>query len=430
MSRPFENWARTVRTSPRRWERPGSEDEVVALVRRARAAGERLKVSGARHSWSPLAAGDDVQVELHDLDRFVAVDRDACRVTVQAGCTLATLVDVLATHDLALPVLGSITAQTVAGAIATGTHGSTLRHGNLGTLVTAARLVDGTGEVVVLEEGDPRLPAVRVHLGALGLLTEVTLAVVPAFRLEERRFRLPFDDAAAQAEAMARDHAFVKLWWLPPSDDALVFAYDLTDAPGERSALAWTIDGLVNRTVFPAVLALGGRVPPLIPTITRTIDRIHLVPGTRRGRSDHLLTLVMPPRHRETELAVEVGRTAEAMHAARDCIGRQRAPLDFIQEVRFVRGDDSWMSPASGRDTCQLGMYGARSPAVDAAFTAFQGWGRTVGARPHWGKETTLAAHEVDALYPDAPAFRALAEAFDPDGLFRTPALDAILGRA
>src|SRR5690606_9238573 len=147
-------------------------------------------------------------------------------------------------------------------ATATGTHGSSLRHGNLGQAIVGARLVTGAGDVIEVGADDPRLEAVRVHLGALGVLTPLTLKVVPAFRLEERRLRLPFDDACRVRRLLAARHEFCKLWWLPHAGEALLFIDVRTAEPGVRSRLAWQVDGLVTRTLFPALLGLGGRVPP------------------------------------------------------------------------------------------------------------------------------------------------------------------------
>lgn len=425
MTRPFVNWSRTVRTQPRSWHRPTTEAQVVDLVVQARREGRRIRACGSRHSWSAVAAGHDNQVDLGDLDRFLDLDADT--VTVEAGVQLQTLVDVLAAHGRALPVVGSILEQTVAGATATGTHGSSWHRPNVAANVRALRLVTGTGEVRDLE-GD-ELDALRVHLGSAGLVTRITLGTVPAFRLKETMVRLPFDEAADTILDTAQAHDFCKLWWLPHARDAYVFTYDVTDEPGERDARAWAVDGWVNRTVFPAMLRLGGWFPPAITPIQRAIDVASFRPGSRVGRSDHMLTLVMPPRHRETELAFDVARTPEALRAVREMVTSMGARVDFIGECRFVDGDSGWLSPAYGRRSCQLGVYATHSPDVDRVFAAYQGLGDAWGARPHWGKEHDLSADEVEALYPQARAFRAMADELDPDGLFAGPAVAAVRGR-
>src|SRR5262249_49402295 len=147
------------------------------------------------------------------------------RVTIAAGTRIRELVAALAERGLALPIVGSIAAQAIAGAIATGTHGSSLVHGNLSSLVEGVRLIDGRGSPIEIGAHDPRLDGARVHLGALGVLTRITLRVEPAFRLAETIEALPLDGACARAAELARSAEYVKIWWLPHTPRAFVFRY-------------------------------------------------------------------------------------------------------------------------------------------------------------------------------------------------------------
>lgn len=425
---PFVNWAGNVRSQPTAWAAPADEAEARALVRAIRARRGRLRVHGARHSWSPIAASDDVQVSLERMNRVVSVQQSARTVTVQGGCRLATLNRALAARGLALPILGSIAEQTLSGAIATGTHGSSLRHGNLSTFVERLRLVDGRGEVVELAGDDPRLAGARVHLGALGVVTEVTLRVVPAFGLVETLVRLPIEEAAARLAQLSLDHEYLKVWWYPPSEEVGLFTLARGPADSRRAfaGIAW--EAAANAVLFPSILAATRRDPSLIVPLNRAIDRVHLRPAVRTGRSDEIFLLAVPPRHRETELAFPAHRAGEALLALRDLVRDTGARLDFLSELRFVRGDDGWMSPAHGRDTCQLGVYATHSPDATRAFADFATLGRRWDARPHWGKEGSFTHEAISRTYPRAEVFRALARAFDPDGVFRNGFLDAVLG--
>lgn len=425
---PFENWARTVRSQPSAWARPGTELEVIELVRSVAARGGRLRASGARHSWSPIAASDDVQVDLGGLDRMATFDPDEGTVTVGAGIRLKDLVHTLARAGLALPVLGSVLEQHLAGALATGTHGSSLHVGNLASLVERLVLVDGRGELRELGPHDPELAGARVHLGALGLVTQITLRVVPHYRLVERRVRMPLEQAAHALVPAARDHAFAKLWWLPGCRDALLHTYDPTDDPRDPSALAAAIDRAANAAVFPVLLGAGKLWPALIPWTNRLVDAVHFRPSERTGPYDTMLAVGMPPRHQESERAFPLAHTGDALVALADHLARHRQKLDFILEARVVKGDDAWMSPAYGGDVCQLGVYGTHSPDLVPATTAFDAIVAPWGGRPHWGKATDIAWDEVRRLWPRAEDFRALARAFDPRGLFRNRFLDRVLG--
>ncbi len=413
--RRFVNWARTVRTPPVTWREPTSEDEVIAAVRERPG---KLRVVGAGHSWSAIAAPEQVAMTLARLAGVLAVGDGT--VTVHGGTQLAALADALAARGLALPIVGSIAQQSVAGAIATGTHGSSLVHGNLASNVRGMRLVTGTGDVVELAAGDPRLAAARVHLGALGVITQVTLGVEPAFRLAETIEQVAIADVPAAVQTIAASAEYVKIWWLPHTRAASVFRYARTTAaeatPG--AAARWLDEHVVNGLVFAAVLGVTRQRREWIPAINRAVARVYLNRAQRIGRSDRMLMTAMPPRHRETEAVVPMARAGEAIARTVALIDRERVRVNFPLEVRFVGGDDGWLSPAAGGDVCQLGAYIGETSDTERFFAAFWRELRELHARPHWGKEFDHAPAELRALYPRWDDFAALRRELDPRGMF------------
>jgi FAD/FMN-containing dehydrogenase len=415
--RRFVNWARTVVTRPGAWHAPASEDELGELLRKAR--GRRVRVVGGAHSWSPIAAPEDVAISLDAFAGIVALARDEGRVVVRAGTRLRTLNARLAAVGLALPIVGSIDAQAVGGLVATGTHGSSLVHGNLSSLVSRMRLVLANGDGLDLTASDPRLDGARVHLGALGVVTEVTLPVVPAFRLAETTEHVRIADVPVALPAIARSAEYCKVWWMPHTRRAQVFRYERT---GERttarpspSRTRWIEQNLLHAYVFPALLRIE-RARALVPRFNRLVSGSFVRPR-RVGPSALMLSTPMPARHRETEAAMPLERAGEALERVVRAIDRAGVRVDFPLEIRFVRGDAGWMSPAHGADTCQIGAYCFGRDA-DAYFAAFWREMRAVGARPHWGKELDHGAEEVRALWPQAPRFLSLRDELDPDRLF------------
>ena len=412
------NWSRTEHCDPSRIELPGNEAAVVAVVAEARASGLGIRVVGARHSWSDIAMTDGLLVSLDRMQEVLELDAAAGTVRVQAGIRLHRLSDALDALGFALPIVGSVVEQSLAGVLSTGTHGSSLTHGNMPSFVVALRLVTGTGDVLVLDEGHALLPAARVGLGALGIITEVTLRVVPAFRLCETTETMAFDAAVADIDVIARSAEFVKLWWLPHTDAVVVFRTDRTDQAGAVSSLArWVDRVVVNKVAFTVLLLLGRLLPFLIAPVNRLVAKTYLKPRRTIGRSDRVLSLAMPPRHRETEYSVPVERTAEAILATRALIEAGLA-VNFIVEVRFVRGDDGWMSPASGRDSCQLGAYMADAPGIQDYFDGFAAAMKQLDGRPHWGKELTCTPDEIRGMYPHADDWVKAVQEHDPDGVF------------
>lgn len=418
----WSNWAGNVRSSPRAWVRPASEDEIVDAVRGAR--GRTMRVVGAGHSWSRIAAPEQIAMQLDAHAGIVARERDEVRV--RAGTRLRDFLGALALEGRTLAIVGSIAEQSLAGAIATGTHGSSLVHGNLASLVTAMRLVDGRGEIHELT-GD-RLVGARVHLGALGVVSELTFRTVPAFQLAETVEVMPVGEVRANLAAIARSAEYVKLWWMPHTRHAAVFRYErTTDAnTGPDPVRQRRVDERLHRYVFPLVLRLGaipGLTRRLSPLIART-----LVKPRRIGEARLMMSTPHPARHRETEAALPLERAGEAFERLVHCIDRDRLTVNFIVEARFVPADPAWMSPAYGVDTCQLGAYcyGGGSTRYFAAFWREM---RALGARPHWGKELDHSADEIRALFPQADAFRALRDELDPARTFASSFHTQILGQ-
>ena len=419
----WTNWAGNVRSKPREWHRPTSEAEIHAVIRRAR--GRSLRVVGAGHSWSPIAAPDDIGVSL---DGYASiVDDTSTTVTLHAGMRLRDLLQYLSRRGRTLAIVGSIAEQSLAGAIATGTHGSSLVHGNLASLVERMRLVDGRGRVHTLT--GERLEAARVHLGALGIVTELTLRTVPEHLLAEEIETLPVARVGAALAAIARSAEIVKVWWMPHTKQACIFRYHRTTerASGPDPARQrWFEESVLHRWVFPTILRLGA-VPRLTQAISPLIGR-SLVKPRRVGPNTLMLSTPHPARHRETEAALPLDRAGEAFDRLVRVIDRERLTVNFIVEARFVPADPAWMSPAYGVDTCQLGAY-CYGRAATPYFAAFWREMRAMGgARPHWGKEMDHTAAEIRALYPRAADFIALRDELDPDRLFGSPFHRQILG--
>lgn len=417
----FRNWAKTHACQAAACHQVRGEDEIVELVRRARRRGVRLKAVGGGHSWSDIALTDGELVRLDGHDAVLAVDRERCQVTVQAGIRLRQLNALLPEHGLGLSNLGSIAEQSIAGATATGTHGTGIRFGNLATQVVALRLVTGAGEVRELSAAqDPELfSAARVGLGALGIVSSVTLQCEPAFRLEERAFALPFARALAEMDALVEEHEHVKFWWMPHTDSVQVFTCTRTSASLRRRAVRRWIDrSPVTRWLFAGLLGLSRLVPAAIPTLNRVINVAYFRPGQRVDRSDRVFNTIMPPVHRETEYGIPRAQAAAALGQLRELIERQRLHVNFFVELRFVAGDDLLMSPCYGRPSCLIGAYMYPSRSLETYFREFERLMVEFDGRPHWGKEFTAGAATLRRVCPGYERFDAIRRQLDPDGVF------------
>lgn len=410
---------------------------MVHAVVAARTQGTTVRVVGAGHSWSRIAAPEGLAMSLDALAAPIRVDEARQTVTVPGGMRLRTVSDRLRAAGLALPIVGSIQAQTVAGAIATGTHGSSLTHGNLATLVTGLRIVTGTGDVLELDDGDERLRAARVHVGALGVVTSVSLRIRPTGRLHQSIEHVPVESVPDALPEIAASAEYVKVWWLSHATRAQVIRYTRTeDAVTRRPSAAtsrWIDERVMHRTVFPAMVGLQNRRPTITAGINERLSRIYLGAASQVGQDALMLNTPMPMRHRETEAAVPMVTAPEAVRRVLGLFDAGRPAVSFPLEIRFVRGDDAYLSPASSRDwgsdTCQIGAYTTEGPDCTSYFQAFWGVMRDLGARPHWGKELDHTAAELAGLYPDMARFCSVRDELDPDRVFGGEVHTRLLGR-
>jgi len=420
------NYGRNLRFAPRRHVFPRTPEELAAIVRES----AHVRVVGAAHSWSPAIVTDDTLVSVDRMRAAIALDRDAMQVTVQAGMRLSELGAYLDEHGFALTSLGSIDSQSVAGVVATGTHGSGRNFRCISTQVARLQLVDGRGQDVTIERGHPDFAGAVGSLGALGVVHAITYDVVPAFRLHDVTQVRRFDEAIEQIDELLASGDHVKLWWLPPGDDAIVFRYDRTDQLANDSKVRrWFKERVIAVAVYRTLLAVGrlsGRrwIPAINRFLTkeagRTLDRI--------APSYIGFLTPIPPVHAEAEWAFDVRDAKPILREYRRLLPDDGHSYNFIQEIRFSKADELWLSPGYERDSMWLSLYNIDRAGWPAQLAKFEAFARAHGGRPHWGKQATVDRAYLRGQYPRLDEFAALAARFDPERKFRNAWLDEILG--
>jgi FAD/FMN-containing dehydrogenase len=393
MTETIVNWSGGVRFTPARVERPSSEEEVVAIVREAVASRRHLRVIAACHSSSPIFVSRDLVVSLARFQGVVAHDAARHEAVVRAGTTLADAGQELLTRGLAVHNLGDVDVQTVLGAICTGTHGSGRTLQNLATMLVGGRMVTGTGEVVVFDvEQDPELVrGLRVSLGALGIITEARLRLLPAYRLRRREWCVRIDDCLDRLDRLADEHRNIDFYWYPRSDLAKVRTLD---EPAQA----------------PASSGLG---------------------APREDREDWAPNIIAKQRDLKFEemeyaLPAEAGMACFAAIRAR-VKERHRRTVAWRTLYRFVAADDAFLSPAHGRATVTISLHHNAGEPYRDYFDDIEPIFRDHGGRPHWAKRHGLGAAALRPLYPMWDAFQALRRRLDPHGVFLTSQMRSLL---
>ncbi|HEX4361230.1 MAG TPA: D-arabinono-1,4-lactone oxidase [Pseudonocardia sp.] len=425
----WTNWSGGQQCRPSATVRPLDEAGVRAAVQRAARRGVRVRPVGAGHSFSPLAATDDILLDLSALTGLVRVSEGPqARVRVRAGTTLAGLNVALAQRGLALATLADVDTPTVAGAVATGTHGSTSRSGSLSAQVTGMRMVQGSGAAVEVTGAD--LDAARIGLGALGVVTEVELAVRPELVLRASQARLPLDDVLRPDYLDA--HRWAEFSVFPYTEDALArWADEVTDQPDAPSRVN-TVRTFVERRLVRAAavgggVALGRTVPRLVPTINRAAT-VLTGSGSVTDLAHRVLVARPVVRWEESEWALPREALAEAVRELLAAISERELDVGFPLEVRVGPAESGWLHPAYGRATGWVAVHTATGTDPEPLFGLTADVLGAHGGRPHWGKRHPWTADRIAAAYPKLPDWLAVRDRYDPERVFTNPYLATLLG--
>ena len=430
MSEEWTSWSRQQRCRPREVLRPADEAALAEAVRRSAAAGRTVRPVGSGHSFTALCVTDDVQVDLSRLHRVLDVD-SAGVARVQAGITLHALSAELHRHGRALENMGDVDTQTVAGALATGTHGTGLRFPNLSARMVGGRLVTADGSVLDVGADPELLLAARVSLGALGVLSEVHLQTVPAFRLHKVEEVRPLDELLADLDRLVAGQDHVELYALPWSSRALLLRSRRTDEPATPPPRwrTWLTDELLNNTGLGLLQRAGRRFPALSPALGRLTGV--LASGSERLDDSHrVFASNRRVRFTESEWALPRDVLPDAVRAVLALVERDRLPVTFPVEVRVAAADDALLSTAQGRDTGYVAVHQYVGAEWSAYFHGVEQVMLGLGGRPHWGKRHECGADVLAPRYPGWQRFQDVRDRLDPLGVFTNAHLASTLGPA
>ena len=424
-----KNWAGNQRCVPAEVHRPTSTSGVATIVRDASQAGRRVKVIGGGHSFTDVAMTDGHLLSLDAMNRVIGID--GCDVTVQAGIHLYELNAHLAQHGLAMPNLGDIDRQSIAGAVSTATHGTGAALGNIATTIVGLEIVTGDGSIRRADESnDPELLRVaRVGLGALGILTEVTLRCVPAFNLHAVETIEPLADVLADFEQVMTSTDHVEFYWFPGGRRVQLKRNSRTDAPAApQSKVAYIRDKWIGENLaFGTVCRVGRRFPAAAPKIAKLITSS----ASERDlidRSDKIFCSPRKVRFLEMEYGLPLDAVPEVIGRITTAVKSLPFPPMFPVEVRVSQADDIPLSTAHGRASGWIAVHQYIGAPYESYFQAVEQIMNDYEGRPHWGKMHFQSAATLASRYGEWDVFQAARAELDPTGTFANAYTDRVLG--
>ena len=393
----WQNWSQGVIAHPQRVFGPRSEQEILDVMETAVSNNWGVRLTGSGHSFVPLCASDGVIVSLDRLQGIVNIDPAAQEATVWAGTKIYQLGEPLLRAGLAMENMGDIDRQSIAGAISTGTHGTGQGIGSISTQVVGVRLITAVHKIldITAETHPALLKATQVSLGALGIISQVTLRLLPTYRLHEQTWAEPFEACMAKLDAYIAATRHFEYFWSPTEDACACKALNPTEA-----------------TALPTIArpAAAGRLQRYLTE--ERIDYSHRIFPSERN----LL-------FNEMEFAVSEEDGPACVRAIRHLMQTKYPDVRWPIEYRTLGADDIWLSPAYGRNTVTISIHQAAALPYENFFRDAEAIFRAYNGRPHWGKIHYHSGDEMRQLYPMWDDFLRVRQELDNNGRFLNPYL-------
>ncbi len=420
----IRNWSGSVSFTPSAVHTPRSSAEVAALVRQA----QKVRVIGSGHSFTPLIATDHTLISLDALQGID--DIDGMHVTVHAGTKIKALGSQLYRNRLAQQNLGDINVQSIAGAISTGTHGTGVNFGGLATQVTGLTLVTGDGSFLhCSNDNAPDIfKAAQVSLGALGIITSLTLLVVPSYRLSIELKKSTLAHTLADLEHLKSANRHFEFYWIPHTDTVQLRLTNQSTEPAQGHTFSrWFNETVLENGVVWLFSAFARAFPSASAGVARTLAAL-ISPSRHVNHAHEVFASKRLVKFQEMEYNLPAAAFPTVIKEIAQAIERERIQVHFPVECRFAQGDDIDLSPAFGRDSAYIAVHMFRGMAYRSYFDRVEAIFKAHDGRPHWGKLHTRTAADLEPLYPRWHAFQAARNRCDPNRVFTTPYLETVLG--
>lgn len=391
------------------------------LIARVQFSDQPIRMYGHRYSSADICAGNPILLDMTQMNQVIEINREKKQITVEAGMTLATLCETIEAEGWTLPCLPDINAITLGGALATGTHGTGRTGHPLSEYMIGCHLVKSDGTLLTLQENDPLLPAVRISLGTLGIMSQVTFQCEDEYTLHVKERPMRDEEWTNQLDTLLEDHEFVRILWLPHTDHGYMITADKIDPNQkieEKAGPSWlkyrrTASAFLYKWThqFPSFTALANKIlfTGFFNSSQEHKGSLYNATVTKKRSSTMELSEWTIARSRFPALFKELKAALED--------NRNRAYAHVPMDIRFLKQDDSWLSYAHGEDCVTVGCVCRVSDKADQydAFNLMEETFLKYGGRPHWAKRFQAGHEELSVLYPKWDNFLALRKKMDPE---------------
>ncbi|BBM82721.1 D-arabinono-1,4-lactone oxidase [Candidatus Uabimicrobium amorphum] len=424
----WQNWSGSVSCMPNKIFFPTSEQDIIDAIQQVKYKKQAIRVEGSRHSFTPLIETEDNILSLKQYHGIYSIDEEKCEATVKSGTQLRALGQMLADRGLAMQNLGDIDCQTIAGAVSTGTHGTGLSLGGIATQVASFSLVTADGEVIHCSETENSevFKAGQISLGALGIISKLTLKLMPAYYLKVVKKRCTLDESLENFTQNIENNRHFEFFWLPHTNYTYTKAMNITNDKKDRGTWRKYFSEIVFEN---GALFMFGSLCRLFPRWSQKISAAgtSLIPqGEETNLSANIFSSYRWVRFHEMEYSVPLEKGTEVLREIEAFIRKENIKVTFPIEFRVAKEDDIYLSPSYGRPSVYIAIHSFKGVPYEKYFAGCEAIFRKYNGRPHWGKMHNLKASDFKNIYPKWENFHRVRRELDPDGLFMNPYLQSI----
>lgn len=418
----WTNWSEQYGAYPNYYA-PHSVEEIADIVKEHARLGRTIRVTGAAHSFSPVALPEQSALTLHHLRGLISVDAENSTATFYAGTYLYEIGPLLARYGLALINMGDIQAQTLAGAISTGTHGTGVTLGSFSSMVTAWGFINGLGKYVEHTRGEDALSeALAVSVGLLGILVTVTIRVIPLYSLAYTSKRQNLYEELPRFQTTIRENRHVEWFYFPGSETIQVKTMNAQHVAPQAT---WQkrLDELQMQLLENKAFFVASELCKLQPSLSKHVSQLSarvITETARVGLSYEIYPSPRSVKFIETEYAIPLAQFEACIEEVHAQFKRGAFDVHFPIECRTTAGEAGYLSPTQGQESAFIAFHMYKGMDETAYFHWVHTLMKKYGGRAHWGKMNRYADEPIEAVYPQAAAFNAIRQQHDPQNVFVT----------
>lgn len=420
---PWKNWSGNQQCMPSQRVAPENLEALQSIIQNSKG---KIRAVGAGHSFSELVPTNETLLSIRRLSGLKEVDAKNSTATIYAGTTLREIGPLLNATNQALVNMPDIDQQTLSGSICTSTHGTGRNLGSLSHYVQALDIMTASGDLVhcSASKNTELFKAAQVSLGALGIITSITMKNTAPFKLKRQSQWLPFEDLLPQVEALSHENRNFEFYYFPFTGMALTDALNITNEPSTVEEELDGNSGIMDLKSARDYLSWSNKLRELILSsymktidLTESIDHSYAIYATERNVRFNEMEYHLP-----TELGLK------ALQEVRTVIERKFPEVFFPIECRFIKGDDIWLSPFYQRDTISIAVHRYFEEDHAPLYKIIEPILQKYQGRPHWGKINSFSHQQLKSAYPKWKDFQEVRRHYDPQGKFLNPYLTRTFG--